>query len=114
MSDSEDDMPLAQRARPAESSDDEDDVPLANRQAAVKPTAQVAAATNGHHANGNTNSSLAGTSTLRGVNSSDDSSSEDDVPLGKFCGCIRHKQLDPQLADRLTSFVTVQLSARRQ
>lgn len=90
MSDSEDDMPLAQRARPAEDSeDDEDDVPLASRQTALKPVANVAAGTNGHLQNGQANGSAptAGTSKPADTGDHEDSSSDDDVPLGKLSWC---------------------------
>lgn len=86
MSESEDDMPLAQRARPVDDSeDDEDDQPLASRQAALKPDDNVTAATNGHHENSRSNGNLAtiGASKPAGTLNNDESSSDDDVPLGK-------------------------------
>lgn len=88
MSDSEDDKPLAQRARPTDDSeDDEDDVPLASRQASHKPGADVTAATNGHQDNGKANGSIPTAGTSRPAVASgydDESSSDDDVPLGAF------------------------------
>jgi hypothetical protein len=86
MSDSDDDMPLAQRAHKpaAEESDEEDDRPLAHRQFTHKPSANgngVAAATFG------TTTSTAVFPRGATANAADingwDSSSSDDIPLGE-------------------------------
>jgi hypothetical protein len=87
MSDSDDDMPLAQRAHKpaAEESDEEDDRPLAHRQFTHKPSANgngVAAATIG-----TTTSTAVPVSRTATANAADlngwDSSSSDDIPLGE-------------------------------
>jgi len=86
MSDSDDDMPLAQRAHKpaAEESDEEDDRPLAHRQFTHKPSANgngVAAATFGTTTSTAVlpRSATAKAADLNGW----DSSSSDDIPLGE-------------------------------
>ena len=84
MSDSDDDVPLAQRVHPAShhnDTDDEDDQPLANRQFTHKPVTNgngAAAATHGAGA-----STAAPVSQTVADTNGWDSSSSDDVPLGK-------------------------------
>lgn len=87
MSDSDDDMPLAQRTHKpaAEGSDDEDDRPLAHRQFTHKPSA------NGNTAAaapiGTTTSTAVSVSRPATADATDlngwDSSSSDDIPLGE-------------------------------
>lgn len=85
MSDSEDDMPLAQRVHSTShhnDSDDEDDQPLANRQFTHKPSANGnGAASHGEGASTAVPASQTA-ATVADMNGWD-SSSSDDVPLGK-------------------------------
>ncbi len=83
MSDSDDDMPLVQRAHKpaAEENDEEDDRPLARRQFPHKPSANgngIAAATIG-----TTTSTAVPVSRSAADLNGWDSSSSDDIPLGE-------------------------------
>lgn len=87
MFDSDDDMPLAQRAHKpaAEQSDEEDDRPLAHRQFTHKPTANgngIAAATIGTTISTAVPASRSATATAADLNGWD-SSSSDDIPLAQ-------------------------------
>lgn len=84
MSDSEDDAPLAQRVFQRPDSSPDDHLPLAGRKAALKSSVNGNAAGNGNLSHDATSSQLLeaeGTSTGV-VSGNNDSSSDDDIPLG--------------------------------